>query len=149
MTASARASVSARPPSFVYAADNGKWNFAWALHAGVGYKVSPNVTIELAYSYMNLGDATTGANTNYRRHSDPAVRLDHEEHHLQRPEDRRALEPLTAGAGLRSAAGHQGLIERSLLRLVNGAGSSRAVFVCASARSMSRFSDTNVLRDND
>ncbi len=55
----------ARPPSFVYAADNGKWNFAWALHAGVGYKVSPNVTIELAYSYMNLGDATTGANTNY------------------------------------------------------------------------------------
>ena len=55
----------ARPPSFVYAADNGKWNFAWALHAGVGYKVSPNVTIELAYSYMNLGDATTGTNSNY------------------------------------------------------------------------------------
>ncbi len=55
----------ARPPSFVYASDNGKWNFAWALHAGVGYRVTPNVTVELAYSYMNLGDATTGVNSNY------------------------------------------------------------------------------------
>jgi opacity protein-like surface antigen len=55
----------ARPSSFVYAADNGKWNFAWALHAGLGYKVSQNVTVELAYSYMNLGDATTGANSNF------------------------------------------------------------------------------------
>jgi opacity protein-like surface antigen len=55
----------ARPVSVVYAADNGKWNFAWALHAGVGYRVTPNVTVELAYSYMNLGDATTGANSNF------------------------------------------------------------------------------------
>ena len=55
----------ARPPSVVYAADNGKWNFAWALHAGVAYKVTPNVTVELAYSYMNLGDAVTGANSNF------------------------------------------------------------------------------------
>jgi opacity protein-like surface antigen len=55
----------ALPPSVVYASDNGKWNFAWALHAGVGYKVTPSVTIELAYSYMNLGDAVTGANANY------------------------------------------------------------------------------------
>jgi opacity protein-like surface antigen len=55
----------ARPPSFVYATDNGKWNFAWALHAGLGYKVTPNVTVELGYSYMNLGDATTGVNSNF------------------------------------------------------------------------------------
>jgi opacity protein-like surface antigen len=55
----------ARAPSFVYAADNAKFNFAWALHAGVGYKISPNATIELAYSYMNLGDATTGVNSNF------------------------------------------------------------------------------------
>jgi len=51
--------------SVTFASDAGKWNFAWALHAGVGYKVTPNVTIELAYSYMNLGDATTGTNTNF------------------------------------------------------------------------------------
>jgi opacity protein-like surface antigen len=55
----------ARPPSFVYAADSGKWNFAWALHAGLGYRVTPDVTVELGYSYMNLGDATTGVNSNY------------------------------------------------------------------------------------
>jgi opacity protein-like surface antigen len=51
--------------SVTFASDNGKWDFAWAVHAGLGYKVSPNVTIELAYSYMNLGDAKTGTNTNF------------------------------------------------------------------------------------
>ena len=42
-------------------AGRSKWNFAWALHAGVGYKVSPNVTLELAYRYVDLGDGVTGA----------------------------------------------------------------------------------------
>jgi opacity protein-like surface antigen len=37
-----------------------KWNFAWALHTGLAYRVSPNMTIELGYSYLNLGDGTTG-----------------------------------------------------------------------------------------
>lgn len=37
-----------------------KWNFAWALHAGVAYKVNPNFTVELAYRYVNLGDAMSG-----------------------------------------------------------------------------------------
>jgi len=55
----------ARPSSVVYAADAGKWNFAWALHAGLGYHVTQNVTLELGYSYMNLGDATTGVNSNF------------------------------------------------------------------------------------
>jgi opacity protein-like surface antigen len=55
----------ARPPSIVYAADNGKWNFAWALHTGLAYRVAPGVTVELGYSYMNLGDATTGVNSNF------------------------------------------------------------------------------------
>jgi opacity protein-like surface antigen len=36
------------------------WNFAWALHTGLAYKVSPSFTVELAYSYVNLGDAATG-----------------------------------------------------------------------------------------
>ncbi len=43
--------------SVTYFADNGKWNFAWAAHAGLAYKVSPGFTVELAYSYMDLGDA--------------------------------------------------------------------------------------------
>ena len=37
-----------------------KWNFAWALHAGVGYKVTKNVAIEFAYRYVDLGDAESG-----------------------------------------------------------------------------------------
>ncbi|WP_104664489.1 outer membrane protein [Ensifer adhaerens] len=35
------------------------WNFAWALHAGVGYKASDRLTLDVGYSYMNLGDAKT------------------------------------------------------------------------------------------
>jgi opacity protein-like surface antigen len=49
--------------SVTYFADNGKWNLAWAAHAGLAYKVNPGFTVELAYSYMNLGDAAPG---NYR-----------------------------------------------------------------------------------
>jgi opacity protein-like surface antigen len=46
--------------SVTYFADNGKWNFAWAAHAGLAYKVNPGFTVELAYSYMDLGDASPG-----------------------------------------------------------------------------------------
>ena len=49
--------------SVTYFADNGKWNLAWAAHAGLAYNVTPGFTVELAYSYMNLGDAAPG---NYR-----------------------------------------------------------------------------------
>ena len=37
-----------------------KWNFAWALHAGLAYRASKNLTVELAYRYVNLGDALSG-----------------------------------------------------------------------------------------
>ena len=47
--------------SVTYFEDNGKWNFAWAAHAGLAYKVNPNLTLELAYSYVSLGDARPGA----------------------------------------------------------------------------------------
>lgn len=40
--------------------DASKWNFAWAVHAGLGYAITPNVMIELAYRYLNLGDAASG-----------------------------------------------------------------------------------------
>jgi opacity protein-like surface antigen len=56
------APVVSGPPvsSFASAMSASTWNFAWALHAGVGYKISPNMTLELAYSYVNLGDGVTG-----------------------------------------------------------------------------------------
>jgi len=51
--------------SSTFAADGSKWNFAWALHAGVAYNVTRNVTIELAYRYMNLGDGVTGPTNSF------------------------------------------------------------------------------------
>lgn len=38
-----------------------RWNFAWALMAGVGYAVAPNLKLELGYRYLNLGEAKLGA----------------------------------------------------------------------------------------
>ena len=40
-----------------FARDESKFNFAYALHAGLGYKVSNSLTMELAYRYVHLGDA--------------------------------------------------------------------------------------------
>jgi opacity protein-like surface antigen len=47
-------------PSSATATEGSKWNFAWALHTGLAYKVSPNFTVELGYSYVDLGTGTTG-----------------------------------------------------------------------------------------
>jgi opacity protein-like surface antigen len=47
-------------PGLASAATASKWNVAWALHTGLAYKVSPNLTLELGYSYVNLGDGVTG-----------------------------------------------------------------------------------------
>lgn len=42
-----------------------KWNFAWALHAGLAYQVTPSLTLELAYRYVDLGDGVSGPFTAY------------------------------------------------------------------------------------
>ncbi|MEH3117003.1 MAG: outer membrane beta-barrel protein [Methylorubrum populi] len=42
---------------------NERTNFAWALHAGLGYDVTQNVRFEVAYRYLNMGEATTGTVT--------------------------------------------------------------------------------------
>lgn len=51
--------------STAYADSASKWSFAWALYAGVGYKVTKNLTLELAYRYIDLGNAESGNITNY------------------------------------------------------------------------------------
>ncbi len=38
-------------------------SFAWALHAGLAYDVTPNFKVELAYRYLNMGHASTGSLT--------------------------------------------------------------------------------------
>ena len=47
-------------PGLALADDAATWNFAWALHAGVAYKVTPNFTVELAYRYLDMGNGITG-----------------------------------------------------------------------------------------
>ncbi len=56
------ANVGFSATSAVYGtAGNGtKTNFAWALMAGLGYDVAPNLKLELGYRYLNLGKITTG-----------------------------------------------------------------------------------------
>lgn len=44
--------------------DKTSTNFAWALYAGVSYDVTPNLTLDAAYRYADLGDAATGRATN-------------------------------------------------------------------------------------
>ncbi len=51
--------------SFNSAGTGSEWNFAWALHAGLAYKISPGLTLELAYSYVNLGNGITGATNSF------------------------------------------------------------------------------------
>jgi len=43
-----------------YADSSSQWNFAWALHAGAGWAVTPNVTVDLGYRYVDMGDGQTG-----------------------------------------------------------------------------------------
>jgi opacity protein-like surface antigen len=43
-----------------FAAAASKWNLAWALHAGLAYRVTPNFLVDLSYRYVSLGDAITG-----------------------------------------------------------------------------------------
>jgi len=47
-------------PSSAYADTASKWNFAWAAHAGLAYQVTPGVTLELAYRYVDMGSGITG-----------------------------------------------------------------------------------------
>lgn len=51
--------------SFASAPTGSKWNFAWAAHAGLAYKVNPNLVLELAYSYVDLGPGQTGVLSDY------------------------------------------------------------------------------------
>ncbi len=40
-----------------------RWNLGWAWMAGVSSAISPNITIDLGYRYIDLGDATTNYDT--------------------------------------------------------------------------------------
>jgi opacity protein-like surface antigen len=39
-------------------------SLAWALHAGLGYQVNQNLTLEASYRYLNMGHAQSGRGSN-------------------------------------------------------------------------------------
>ncbi|MPZ38021.1 MAG: outer membrane beta-barrel protein [Rhizobiales bacterium] len=47
-------------PTMAFAKAGSKSNLAWALHAGLSYEVTKSFSVELAYRYLNLGDAVSG-----------------------------------------------------------------------------------------
>jgi len=47
-------------PTMAFANAASTWNFAWAAHAGVAYRVTRNFTVELAYRYLHLGTGRSG-----------------------------------------------------------------------------------------
>jgi len=51
--------------SFASAPGASKWNFAWAAHAGLAYRVNPSLTLELAYTYLDMGSGETGVLSTY------------------------------------------------------------------------------------
>jgi opacity protein-like surface antigen len=43
-----------------FAGDNGEWSLAWALYAGLGFEVNDQLTLDLGYRYLHIGDAESG-----------------------------------------------------------------------------------------
>jgi len=43
-----------------YAVDHSRWNFAWALMAGLSFDVTQNLKLDLGYRYLDLGKFTSG-----------------------------------------------------------------------------------------
>jgi opacity protein-like surface antigen len=43
-----------------FGADHSKWDLAWQLTAGLAYQVTPDLTLEAAYRYLDLGSAASG-----------------------------------------------------------------------------------------
>jgi len=48
-----------------FAKDNTETNFAWAVYGGLSYDVTPGLTIDLTYRYLDIGDASSGIRTTY------------------------------------------------------------------------------------
>lgn len=48
-----------------YAEQNSEWHMAWALHAGLAFEITDRLTLDLGYSYLNLGDASSGDITTF------------------------------------------------------------------------------------
>jgi opacity protein-like surface antigen len=64
-TISAFTDVDVGVGGLAFSGEHSETDLAWALHAGLAYTVIPNFKVELAYRYLNLGDAKTATMTPY------------------------------------------------------------------------------------
>ncbi|MGJ3265226.1 MAG: outer membrane protein [Salinarimonas sp.] len=69
-------------PALTRAGEKSTTNFAWALYAGLGYEVSPNLTLELGYRYLALGAGETGETTPFNGPSGLTTGWEFENLHL-------------------------------------------------------------------
>lgn len=53
--------ASTAAPPFSSGLSNSQWKFAYAVMAGVGYSIAPNLTLDAGYRYVNFGDVTTAS----------------------------------------------------------------------------------------
>jgi len=53
-------SSTAAPP-FASGLSRSEWKFAYAVMAGAGYSIAPNITLDAGYRYVNFGDVTTAS----------------------------------------------------------------------------------------
>lgn len=53
-------SSTAAPP-FTSGLSHSEWKFAYAVMAGVGYSIAPNITLDAGYRYVNFGNVTTAS----------------------------------------------------------------------------------------
>ena len=40
--------------------DTSRWNLSWAYMAGISYRFTPNLLVDVSYRYLKLGDAVSG-----------------------------------------------------------------------------------------
>jgi opacity protein-like surface antigen len=59
-TISGMTDVNTPTAGVAYGATASTWQFAWAVTAGLGYQITPNTTFEVAYRYLDMGDAKSG-----------------------------------------------------------------------------------------
>ncbi|HZQ13568.1 MAG TPA: outer membrane protein [Pseudolabrys sp.] len=50
-------------PPFTGDTTHSQWNFTWAVMAGVGYAIGPNLMVDVGYRYIDFGDVRTAADS--------------------------------------------------------------------------------------
>jgi len=120
----------AHSPGLAFGDNVSKWNFAWALHAGVRLQGYAELYRRTRLSLSRHGRRLTGRPPDFRRHPTASSTDTFKSITSNDLKARRALGSLEP-AGLSAAADPQGLIAFRFHNEEDGAGLPRAVLLCA------------------